>query len=121
MCPANRLEVAVIGLCPAVTTGAMTRRKRHGFVKKEDGGPSSRAGKRVSPTTEFGDTRDPQVTAVLAHYLSRLVDETTSVAREHPAGGFGMQVAPGVDTVAERHLPIVVELNRGADSWLGNL
>jgi hypothetical protein len=45
----------------------------------------------------------------LADHLARFVDETTPVAREHSAGGFSMQVAPGVDTVPERHLPIVAD------------
>jgi hypothetical protein len=78
----------VIGLWTAVATGTMTRPKGYGFVEEEDWSPPSRAGQRISPATEFGKTCDPEVTAILSYDLAGLVDETTSVAGEHPPGGF---------------------------------
>ena len=119
LCPANGLAVGVICPDPAVAAWAVTRGESHGFVKKEDRSPPSRACQRISHTTELGETCDPKVTPVLPYDLAGLVNKTTSVASEHPPGGFCVEVAPWVDPIAESHRPIVTVLSGARIPRLG--
>jgi len=49
---------------------------------------------------------------MVAHYVSPLVNETSSVAGEGPASGVGMKITPGVHPIKVRHSPILSLLQR---------
>ncbi len=73
-----------------------------GVIKEEQRCPSARSSKGYAPASELCLADDPELAAVVADDVFVAVDDAAAISREQSAAGFGVEVAPGVDSVASR-------------------
>ena len=102
-CSADGLPIALIRVTPAQATRSVPRSKSHSVVEKEDRRPSTGSGQWRLPAPILGGAHDPKLAAMVTHHLTVVVDQTPSIPGEHAPLVHGMNITPGVDSIAAGH------------------
>jgi len=103
---AHGILVGAILLPPAEAAWPVARGEGDGVVEEEQGCPPPGSVQGRLPVGELGDTRDPELSAVMSDQSAIFVHETSPVPCEDPSRLHCVQVAERVDPVATRHVSV---------------
>jgi len=95
-------------------TWAVASGEGDSVIKEEQRCPAARASKGDAPASELGLADDPQLAAVVADDVFVAVDYAAAISGEQTTSGFGVEITPGVDSVASRRSSDRVLTHRAA-------